>query len=299
MKIKATQVVLDAVNKSNKLRPIKEQDAKKLKSVLAHAYFDIQQRCEANSITTFLVYGSALGAYRHHGFIPWDDDLDIAVSREDWEHLKEIFPSVFGDKYELEGPNYQSEDSAATWGKIFLKNTKYVEIFNINTPYHKGIFIDVFIIDGVSDNRFIRKFESVIAQTMRFVANSMAYYRYPSKTMDEVMSVSPETKNYLRFRKFIGFLFFWVSHKKWVSLYDYFISRHRQSKDTTMFFGESVVKRDYWLPVQKIIFEGLEVNIPNHISTYLEISYGSNYMELPPVEKREQHFIVELDFGSY
>ena len=113
MEFKAKYYLLNAANISQKLLPVSGENALKLKRILKDMLFDFQRRCEENDITPFLVYGSALGAYRHKGFIPWDDDVDIAITREEWNRLKSIFEKVFSDKYDLEGPNYEEKDSLA------------------------------------------------------------------------------------------------------------------------------------------------------------------------------------------
>lgn len=298
MQFKAKYHVLDAVNKSKILMPVTGEKAVKLKQTLTKILDDFQIRCEKNGITPFLVYGSALGAVRHQGFIPWDDDIDVALTREDWNKLKAIFKDVFSDKYDLEGPNYGDKDSFSAWGKVFLKNTRYVEIFNVNTPYNKGIFIDVFIIDGLSDNFVVRKFDYVIARIMRFIANSMPFYQYPNDVMTKVMSTTKDAKRYLKFREFIGFCFSWVSHKRWLSWYDHFISRHEKSKHTIMNYDDAITKRGAWFPVKKVAFENIMVNVPNDVDEYLKAAFGPTYMELPPEDKREQHFCVDLDFDD-
>ena len=298
VKIKADFYLLDAVIKSKKLSPVNGDKARKLKNVLTSMLYDLQTRCEQNKITPFLVYGSALGAYRHKGFIPWDDDVDVAMTREDWNRFKTIFEEVFSDKYELEGPNYGNKDSSAAWGKIFLKGTRYVELIYLNTPYNKGIFIDVFIIDGLADNKLLRTFDYSIARGMRFIGNSKVFYTYPSDLLNEIMSSSWNTKVYLWLRKTIGFLFSWISHKKWICLYDRFVSRHTKSKYTIMNYEHAITERNAWFPVRKIPFETILANVPHDIESYLTSAYGPTYMELPPENKRTQHYCVELDFGE-
>ena len=298
LKISARYYLLDASNKSGKLFPISGERARRLKSVLTYMLYDFQTRCELNGITPFLVYGSALGAYRHKGFIPWDDDVDVAMTRDDWNHLKTIFEDVFSDKYELEGPNYGNKDAAVTWGKIFLKGTKFVELININTPYNKGIYLDIFIIDGMADNKLIRTFDYTFARCMRFVANSLAYYNYPSDLMNEIMSVSWNTKIYLWSRKLIGFMFSWISHKRLISFFDRFVSRHTNSKDTIIDYYDGITRRGAWFPVKKTPFETILANVPPNLEEFLESVYGKDYMKLPPENQRQHHFCVELDFGE-
>ena len=115
--MKAKEVLLSVVNKTGKLKPIIGEEAKHFKIVLSKMLADIQDKCEAYGITPFVVYGTALGAYRHQGFIPWDDDVDIAMTREDWELFKTKFEEMFNGAYILEAPRYSNTDSIGVWGK--------------------------------------------------------------------------------------------------------------------------------------------------------------------------------------
>ena len=122
--------MLDIANKTGNLKPIVEKDRKTLVKILTNMIYDIQTVCEANGITIMASYGTALGAYRHKGFIPWDDDADICMLRHDWEKLRDNFETLFQGKYILEAPLFGIHDTQMTWGKIYLPETKYVEIFN-------------------------------------------------------------------------------------------------------------------------------------------------------------------------
>lgn len=103
------------------LKPMTPENSKKLKTVLVGMLSDLQQVCMDNDIDVMLAYGSALGAVRHKGFIPWDDDLDVYLTREDWNKFKCLFDKELGDKYILEGPNCNELPSKNTFAKIYLK----------------------------------------------------------------------------------------------------------------------------------------------------------------------------------
>ena len=299
MNINAKYVMLDIANKTGNLKPIVEKDRKTLVKILTNMIYDIQTVCEANGITIMASYGTALGAYRHKGFIPWDDDADICMLRHDWEKLRDNFETLFQGKYILEAPLYGIHDTQMTWGKIYLPETKYVEIFNEGAPYNKGVFLDVFVIDYLSDNSFVRSVDMFIAKHLKSAINSIAYYKYAGKNLTLFMSSTFGTKIYFNLRKLLGVMMSIRSHKAWCDTYDKFVSRHKNTKFTISNYSGIITPASEWLPAKKMQFEDIQINVPNNIEKYLERAYGKNYMQLPPKEKREQHFCVELDFGKY
>jgi len=292
--ISAKSVMTKIASKSSVLHAVEGEDCENLKRCLTRMVEDLQSACFSNGIDFCFCYGSALGAHRHQGFIPWDDDVDIAMLREDWECFKEKFETLLGDRYVLEGPGYGNKDTKVAWGKIYLKNSLLLEIQDVNVPYEKGVFVDVFIIDGLSDNKIVRFFDRKIAKFMKGVATSMVYYKYPNDMMETYMAVSKTSWVYFKLRKFLGFSFSFISHKRWCEMYDKFISRHRKSKYTIMDYNDGIRLRSDWKPFDKAQFNGLTVNVPKDNSRYLRDLFGPTFMELPPEDKRERHFVVEM-----
>ena len=105
----ARNIMNKIAQSSSLLHEVKGEERLQLQKTLLCILKDIHEVCVNNSITYFLVGGTALGAVRHKGFIPWDDDIDISMLREDWEKFKKVFPIQMGEKYELEGPNYKGD----------------------------------------------------------------------------------------------------------------------------------------------------------------------------------------------
>ena len=139
---------------------------------------------------------------------------------------------------------------------------------------------------------------------MKGVGTSMIMYRYPNKVMDKYFASTRKTWLYYKMRRLQGFLFSFISHKTWINLYDKFISRHKQptSEVTTpagrkKYLGE-IIPRKWLSPVKLGRFEGRDFYIPAQADNYLRNLYGDDYMQLPPVEKRERHFVVKLSFGE-
>ena len=286
---------------SGLLHRISEEEKLKLQQILLSMLIDIKEACYKAKIEFTIIGGSAIGAVRHKGFIPWDDDLDVAFSRKEWEKFKISFESLLGEKYALEAPNYNNTDSKQLLSKIYLKGTEYVTVDEMNFPYHNCIFVDLFVIDGVSNNALVRNIDAFVVNSMRLIAITTQEYRYPNPLIKKVMLSKWNTGLYYYFRKVIGFIFSWISHKTICQLFDAYVSRHGDNtKLVTVATGlkrykGEMMARSIWFPYSKGEFCGIEVNLPHDVHRYLTTIYG-NYMILPPSEKRETHSIVKLRF---
>lgn len=112
--------------------------------------------CSVNNIEYFLIGGTALGAKRHGGFIPWDDDIDVGMTRDNYNKFINLEEKEFGDDILLQTP-YNDGPSPFPYAKLRRKNTKFVEYCNRNIKMKQGIYIDIFPYDNIPDNEFLRK----------------------------------------------------------------------------------------------------------------------------------------------
>ena len=126
---------------------------------MAHKMTELQDRllemmkwfddyCRTQGLRYYIIGGTLLGAMRHGGFIPWDDDLDIGMPREDYNKLRKIF--VNEGRYELEMPDSFATDFCYGYGKLYDTTTTLVE--SRRTSVKRGLFIDIFPIDGVGND---------------------------------------------------------------------------------------------------------------------------------------------------
>lgn len=297
----ARNIMNEISQSSSILHNVDGEERSHLQKTLLSILKDVHNVCVNNGINYFLVGGTALGAVRHKGFIPWDDDIDIAMLREDWEKFKAIFQQNLGNKYDLEGPNYDNKDTKAVFGKVYLKNSELIEIQHIDTPFINGIYIDIFIFDNIAKNKIIRYLDSKIITLLNGVASSQIYYKYPNQYLKEFYSNSLSTKIYYWGRKTLGFLFSWLPHKSLSNFIDRYQSRHPISLYVTApagrkgYIGE-VLSRNEIVPLKKIKFEDGEFLTLNNTEKYLHQLYGKDYMELPPENKRERHCVYKLTF---
>lgn len=301
MKISAKQVMNQLAQQSDVLKEVGEKERLKLQKTLLGMLSDIIKVCDNNELKVALVGGSALGAVRHKGFIPWDDDIDLGMPRCDWEVFKKIFESSMGNKYVLETPNYGDKDCKNPWGKVYLKDTILEEIQDINMPYCKGIFIDIFIYENVSSSGIRRKFDAMASDFLKGIATSQTMYLYPNDLERQFYKATPESNRYYKLRRFLGFLFSWCSHKAYCDWYERFISRHKEDiglytspLGRKNYMGE-FVDAEMW-KLSPVDFDGVKAYVFNNVEKYLVQMYGNTYMHLPPEDKRERHFIVNLKF---
>lgn len=305
MKLAARDIMGDIAHNSNLLVEVTGANKEKLMSTLLNMMQDIHDICVKHHIKYALMGGSALGAIRHHGFIPWDDDLDISMLREDFEKFKIVFEEEMGDKYVLDAPNHKNRDSKSTYGKVYKKGTKLWEVQDAieDYPYPRGIFLDIFIYENVSNNTIIQKFDGIVATLMKSIATSMLYWKYNNPILTSYYCSSSKTRIYFYIRKFVGVIQYIIPHKTWVNWFDKFVSRHPNSEYITAptgrkyYLGE-IIPRSWWAPLQLVEFEGHQFYTINNVIDYLLQMYGKSYMQLPPENKRERHFCYKLDFGE-
>ena len=298
----AKEIMNNLALKTNCLMEVDQDMRNHLQDVLVEMMQDIHNVCIKRKIGYALVGGSCLGAVRHQGFVPWDDDIDISMLREDWEKFRSCFDEELGEKYVMEAPQYGNKDCKTTWAKVYKKKTVLQEIMDVDTPYEQGIFIDIFFYENVSNNKIIRKIDACLSDFLKGVATSMVFYKYPNELMKQYYGATPQTKRYYNMRRFLGFLFSWMSHKRFCDCYDKFVSRHKTPSEYITaptgrknYMGE-ILQRKWWIPQKQVKFENTEFLVPADSHNYLLTLFGKNYMQLPPVEKREKHFIVKLKF---
>lgn len=235
---------------------------------------DVAKFCEENSITYFLICGTLLGAVRHKGFIPWDDDIDIAIPRKEYIKFLEIYKS---DKYKLLRPN----NGMFFYTKVYdTKTVVYEKMFDYKKIQPIGVSIDIFPLDGMINdkkiaNRIIKK--SAFYETLLRMSNQPINYR--KKLINKLYRIATRiigSKNLIRIIEEID------------QKYDYNESDYViRIKTTPNGINKPLPKSIY--EIEKKEFEGFMFNVPKGYDLWLKSFFGDNYMELPPEEKRTPH----------
>ena len=285
------------LNSKLPLRELSVEESARLKQTLLEIYSDILWVCDKYGLTCYLGGGSCLGAVRHNGFIPWDDDLDLNMFRDEYDKLPVFIEKEFPQKYKVVGPGY-TEDNRYNFIKIEKLGTRLKTVLEDDTD-NPGIGIDVFPMESIPRNFIHNIFHGFLLNGIFYVAICVKLYQKPSMA-DKIIASVKEGKRKLIFRKTIGFLFSWHSYSKWMLLGDKIASKSYKSDMITIpsgrkhYFGE-IQKRSVFFPPIVHDFVGLKANIANDYDRYLSSLYG-DYMQVPPPEKREKHFIVDISF---
>ena len=281
---------------------LNEKQSKMLQETLLSILKDLIKVFEKEGISYTLSGGSALGAIRHKGFIPWDDDIDINMPRKDFEHLKQVFDKELSDKYVLCAPEF-GDNHGLSLVQIKKKGTVY-KSFNELKKKNTGIYVDVFILENTYDNWFKRLLHGFVCLAIGFALTC----RKTAEDWDELekyLGSNKELKRAFEKKYRIGRLIRWwplddvaKTTKFWYSYCNFqesgFVCIPSGRKH---FFGEMYRREDMCESVDSV-FEGVDVKIPKGVDKYMKVLYGNDYMNIPAPEEREIHSLVALEFND-
>lgn len=275
----------------------------KLRNILLFMLKYIIEVCDKHKIKYMLGGGSALGAVRHKGFIPWDDDLDLNMPREDYQKFIELFSEEKKDKYDIFVPDGK-HNATHLFLKISLKGTKVQDIHSIADKIPMGINIDVFPIENVSSNAVIRKLKGLFITYIAYLFVSAKIYQTRNEEAKRLYSSSLKAKIIYKVRCFVGWCISFKPYDWWYVLFDKLAQTKTKSELCTIptgrkhYLGE-MIPWNTFTPCSEGMFENIKVFLPAKYHDYLKQLYGNSYMQLPPENKREHHFFTNIDFGDY
>ena len=234
--------------------------------------------CEKLDVKYFLVCGSALGTARHGGFIPWDDDFDVGMFREDYNKFLEFAPSMLPEGVFLQ--NYRTDPCyPLIFSKLRNSNTTFVESLLSKLDMHHGIYMDIFPLDGYPTDPKEQK--KLAKMKHNFRRQLLSCYNMPR-------NISLKGKISGAFFRFLG------CHKRTAKIlakYEACISKYPvDSADIICnhgtWYGErDYIAKEYYGNGGFATYEGIKVRVPEKLDEYLTSLYG-DWRTPPPVEKQ-------------
>lgn len=262
-------------------------DIKQVQKMLLGTLDLVHEICLKHNIKYYLVGGALIGAIRHKGFIPWDDDIDIAMMRSEYDRFLEVCREELGDSYFLQV--YGSDkDYYLPLARICLRGTYIYEYYSEHLKFNKGLYLDVFPMDNIPDDeneRAKQERKLTIIDTLLYFKKCLVYRNGPFKIK-------------LIAKKIIRLILLPVPYKMLMELR--FKTMLQYANQPTKSIVLSGIRYGYRKGSQPrgifgepalLEFEGKYYYAPNDWDAYLRNVYG-NYMRIPKPEEREPMFQV-------
>lgn len=253
---------------------------------------EIKRVCDENEIDYFMDGGTLIGAVRHKGFIPWDDDMDFGMIREQYEKFLTIAPEKLKKQYFLQ-TWYSDTGYGLPFAKVRKNETLYVEEITEKCKCHQGVFVDIFPYDYLPDNSSFRKKQKRILTFSKLIIRAKCGFRpvYASRKF--------ELKRYLSFVPFR--LLALVLPKRMITkIYDSTAKKYNTEKSGCLFV-QGISKYAGFTVEDKILrnlielpFENTTFKAPIQYDEYLTNVYG-DYMTPPPeTERSDRHQVKKI-----
>lgn len=276
-----------------------ESTLKTLQKIELMILREFHQICEENDIDYFLCGGTAIGYIRHGGFIPWDDDIDVGMTRDDYDKFLKIATEKYSDKYTVmnneTNPKFHLMNTR--WG---LNGTSFVtdDFKDANEEY--GIFLDIFCFDNIPDDEKQMRKQGTWAwfwgklMILSTVKKPVLYFGgLKAKILNLAFAISYYTFKILHLTP----SFFYRKASKHMLKYQNVETKRIAYMFDPSRFTSIVYKEDIY-PTKLDVFDEINVRVPKDVDAYLSKRYG-DYMQLPPEGKRHNHPPFKLDFGKY
>ena len=262
---------------------MENNELRKLQHVELDILKEVVRICKKNKITFYMAEGSLLGAMRHQGFIPWDDDLDIAMLRSDYEKFLKIAPKEISKKYEI-----QHQTTIKNYWSPFIKvryldNSEYAQKHIAHLTNHNGPLLDIFPIDNVPKENSLKQYIQAFKIKLYRGMLGLKLYRKPKNL-----------KTYI-----VWFLAKFYTIKNLHQKLDKTFKKYNNENNPYLVnlasyynYKKQTFLKDFYGTPRYVKFEDIMVPVPKEAEKILTKIYGEDYTNIPPIEKRitKHHF---------
>ncbi len=260
---------------------------------------DFAELCEKHNIDYFGAGGTAIGALRHGGFIPWDDDIDLCFARADFDRFIEIAKKEFAGKYNILNAETDHRYPLMTT-RLVKVGTKFQEECFKNSKCEFGIFLDLYCFENVPDDEKLMKKQAfwawfwgkllVMSEVSRPTVYATGFKKAIINTVALLghycLKLVPNAKK-----------LFYKKAKKSATKYNGQNTKRIAWLFDPQRYTSMLLKEDVF-PTKKLPYSGLEIRFPGRVESYVSQRYGADYMTPPPEDKRHNHPPYLLSFGD-
>ncbi len=272
-----------------------DEQLRALQKAQLHIACEIRRICEKHGIDFFLVSGTLLGAVRHGGFIPWDDDMDVGMTRDNYDRFERVVRDELGEEFFFQSGETDKR-YAMHFSKIRLNGTKFREIPCGHVRMHQGVFVDIFVYDAIPDDaallrrqeKRLRLFSRLLLAKSRYILWSRAQTKKRLAYGAVRLLTLPLPYRFLhrRLRRALT-----AYRNTEGALLCNFERLYTTPRDT--------VRREWTQTLIPVTFEGETFPAFADYDAYLTEVYGDYMTPPPPEEQVNKHHLLERDLGPY
>lgn len=267
------------------IREMTKEELRRMQLIQLELLQEVDRICTKHHISYSVEGGTLLGAVRHRGFIPWDDDVDIAMVRSEYRKFCKVC------KKELDSEKYffqnHDTDPEYRWGyaKVLKNGTSFVRYGQEHLKMRRGVYVEIFPMDGIPEGPIEKKFYNFLRVCCRKVMWS------------EVGKISCKSIGMRLWFRMVNR----IPVDKAFAMLEFLSKKYDERRAryvTCLSFpdcwvkGEPGFKREYYLNTKRMLFEGEEINVPQKETELLVTLYGNDYMTPPPEKERGTHIPV-------
>ena len=270
-----------------------KQSIKDVQNRILEIMVFIDKICRENEIVYYIMGGTALGAVRHGGFIPWDDDLDIFMTPVNYEMFKKVFNTINNGQFILQ--EWSITEKYLEYAKVRMNGTTFIEeAFRNRKDMHHGIYVDIMILHKCPTSRFMQKIIYYESKFVTLVALSQRNWKPKTGLQKVALKMLKILPNNLLSNLCYKRIYKYEDLKRDYA-HCYWITKAK--------FHQGIFDKEMFMEPVDVAFEDIKLMGPTDIKKYLKLRYG-NYMKLPPEEQRKSAIHAEIydtgvSFDSY